>query len=112
MSLIKKIVITLLLIFLFYSLTKNIFDYQKKFRFYQSLKNEVEKISKENVSLKTEMLKKKDLNEVEKTIRNKLNLSQPEETIIVVPLPTVTPFFPSPTLSPVWREWIKVFSPD
>ncbi len=109
MTLVKKIVIGLLLIFLFSSLTKNIFNYQKKLQFHEDYKQEFEKEKKRNIALKTDVLKKSDPNEVEKTIRNRLNLAQPNETVIILSQPTPTPLLITPTPLPNWHQWWKTF---
>lgn len=109
MRVIRKIIIILLLLFLFSSLTKNIFNYQKKLSFYEDFKKDYENEKKRNLSLKTAILKKSGLNEVEKVIRDKLNLSKPEETIVVLPEPSPTPIIITPTPLPNWQQWIKVF---
>jgi len=109
MKLLKKIFIILLLIFLFSSLTKNIFNYQKRLKFYYEYKKEYEKEKKRNIALKTEILKKSDLNEIEKTIRNKLNLVKPEETVIILPPPTPTPTVPIPSPLPPFQRWLHLF---
>lgn len=59
--------------------------------------------------LKTQILKEKDPNEIEKTIRNKLNLSQPNEVIIMVPSPTPTPTIAITPTIPVYKEWAQAF---
>jgi len=109
MQIIKKVIIVLFLLFLFSSLTKNIFNYQKKLSFYESFKKDYENEKRKNLSLKTEILKKSGPNEVEKIIRNKLNLSKPEETTIILPEPSPTPIIISPTPIPNWQQWLKVF---
>ncbi len=112
MVLVKKIIIGLLLLFLFSSLTKNIFNYQKRLQFHEDYKQEYEKEQKRNITLKTEVLKKSDPNEVEKTIRNKLNLAQSNETVIILPQPTPTPLVITPTPLPNWQQWWKTFFKD
>jgi cell division protein FtsB len=109
MKLVKKIILVFFLLFLFSSLTRNIFNFQKKLQFYHDFKKEYEKEKKKNITLKTEILKKSDPNEVEKTIRNKLNLQRPDEVVIVVPQPTPTPVVITPTPLPNWNQWLNVF---
>lgn len=109
MNLLKKIVLTLLVIFFLTSLTKNLTEYRKNLTFYQSFKKQYEAEKKKNISLKTRALKKSDPNEIEKTIRNKLNLAKPNEITIMIedPTPTqvprVTPYLPS------YQQWYEVF---
>lgn len=109
MTLIKKIIFFLILIFLFSSLTKNLFDYQKNFQFYKGFKDNFEKEKKTNISLKTEYLKKSDPNEIEKTIRNKLNLLRPDEIALMIPAPTPTPTPIIIPKIPIYQQWWRVF---
>lgn len=78
-------------------------------KFYESYKNDYLKEKKDNNLLKTQVLKNKDINQTEKIIRDKLNLTRPDETSIIVNLPTPTPLIPTPTPQPNWEQWIKVF---
>jgi len=105
----KRIFLWLLAIFLVYSLVRSIFSYQKRFQFYEDYKNSLEKEKKTNIELKTEIVKKKSGTEVEKTIRNKLNLLKKNEVALIIPSPNLTPH-PSPTpILPNWKKWWKIF---
>jgi len=109
MKLIKKILLILLLLFLFSSLLRNIIDYKNKYQFYLGYKNDYEREKKKNIELKTEVVKKKSLTELEKTIRDKLNLLRPNEVAVILPTPTKTP---QPTPTPIlsnWEKWWQVF---
>lgn len=105
----RRIVFFLLLLFFFFSLTKNLFDHYSKVSFYQSYLNDYEKEKKRNTTLKTQLLKKSDVSEVEKTIRNKLNLLKEDEVAIILPQPTPTPIIITPTPFPNWLQWKNVF---
>lgn len=109
MKLIRKIVFFLLLLFFFSSLTKNLFDYRRRLSFYEEYKRDFEKEAKKNIELKTEVLKKSDPNEIEKTIRNKLNLLKPDEVAIILKQPSPTPVVITPTPLPNYLQWWKVF---
>lgn len=109
MKLIKKIVIFLLLVFFFSSLSKNLLDYGKKIQFYQDFKDNYDKEKKRNMELKTDILKESDPTEIEKTIRNKLNLLKPDEVAIILPQPTPTPILITPTPIPNYLKWWKAF---
>lgn len=109
MKILRKIVFFLLLLFFFSSLTKNLFDYKSKLSFYQSYLKDYEKEKKRNVELKTQLLKKSDPNEIEKTIRNKLNLLKPDEVALMLPQLTPTPVLITPTPLPNYLQWWKVF---
>ena len=101
--------VILFLLFLVSSLTKNIVDYQKKLQFYEDYKTGFESEKKRNITLKTEVLKNSDLNEIEKTLRNKLNLLKPDEIAIIVPKPTPTVLIITPTPLPTWKQWKDLF---
>lgn len=109
MKLAKQIFFVLLLLFLFSALLKNIFNYYSKLQFYQDFKKEYDKEKKENISLQTQILKKKSLDELEKNIRNKLNLLRPGEVAILLPTPTPSTNEATPTPAPNWVLWWKVF---
>ncbi len=109
MSLIKKILFFSIVIFLFFSLTKNIFDYQKKYQLYLEFKNEYGAAKKQNIALKTQLLLESDPKEIEKTIRDKLNLTKPGEAVIIIPQPSPTPVVVTPTPAPNWQQWWEVY---
>jgi len=109
MKSIKTVLVLLFLLFLVSSLTKNIIDYQKKLQFYEDYKSEYESEKKRNITLKTEVLKNSDLNEIEKTLRNKLNLLKPNEIAIIVPTPTPTVSTLTPIPLPPWQQRKELF---
>lgn len=109
MKLLKQILFVVIVIFLFFSLTKNIFDYRKTLDFYQSFRKDYEQAKKENVTLKTDVLKNRDQLEIEKTIRNRLNLLKPGEIAVIIPDPTPTPRVITPTPEPVFMQWFHTF---
>lgn len=105
----KKITISFLLFFLIYSLSKNIFDYKEKLNLYQDYKKNYQKELEKNKKLKTEILKSQDYYFLEKNIRQKLNLLQPNEIAIILPKPTPTPF-PTPKVKkPIYQQWLELF---
>lgn len=109
MDLIKKLFILVIALFLLFSLTKNIFDYQKKYQFYQKFKDAYEVEKQKNNQLKTQLRKKSDVSEIERTIRDKLNLTRQGEEIIMINHPTPTPTVLTPTPAPYWRQWWDVY---
>ncbi len=109
MKLLKQVVVFFLLLFLLSSLLRNILSYHDKIRFYQDFKNNYDQEKKENISLQTEILKKKSYSELEKTIRDKLNLLQPGEIAITIPTPTPGISTITPTPAPNWQQWWNVF---
>jgi cell division protein FtsB len=109
MKLIKNIIFLFLLIFLFSSLLKNLFSYKSKLDFYQQFKQNFNKEKKRNIELKTEVVRKKSQEEIEKTIRNDLNLLKDNEIALIIPSPTKMPSLISPTPLPNWRQWWELF---
>jgi cell division protein FtsB len=105
----KKLLIGFICFFLLVSLIKNVNEYQKNVQFYENYKKDYETEKKENNMLRMQAIKQSDPNEIEKTIRNKLNLIKPNEVAIIVPTPTVLPTTPTPTPEPVYRQWADVF---
>ncbi|MEK7597138.1 MAG: septum formation initiator family protein [Patescibacteria group bacterium] len=109
MKLIKNIIFIFLLVFLFSSLLKNLFSYKSKLNFYQQFKQNFEKESKRNIELKTEVVRKKSTEEIEKTIRNNLNLLKDNEIALIIPSPTKTPVSITSTPAPNWRQWWELY---
>lgn len=105
MRLIKRALLFFLFAFLFFSVTKTFFDYRRNYDFYENYKNEFLQEKKRNTELKTQILKNSDYNEIEKTIRNKLNLLKPNEVAVIIPSPTPTPTIFIPTPPPVYKQW-------
>lgn len=105
MQLAKKVLYIIIVLFLFFSLTKNLFDYGSTSQFYEGYRKEFEQQKKKNLVLKTNILKSKDPNELEKTIRNKLNLTKEGEVAIIVPEPTKTVKSITPTPIPFYQRW-------
>jgi cell division protein FtsB len=109
MSFLKNLFLVFLIIFLSSSLIRNIFDYQKKMEFYKKYQEELRQEKKKKLTLQTEILKKTDPFELEKTIRDKLNLSQPGELSVILPEKTPTPTQITPTPLPNWQQWLNLF---
>lgn len=108
-KLIKKMVVFLLTAFLIFYLSQNIFDYKKKIDFYQQYKKDYQDLLEKNKKLKSEILRNQDYYEIEKKIRQKLNLLQPNEIAIILPKTTPTPS-PTPEVKkPVFQQWLKLF---
>jgi len=110
MKSIKNVVVFVFVLFLLFSLLKNILSYSDKIRFFETYSNNYEKEKKKNIELKTEIIKKKSLTEVEKTIRNNLNLLKEDEVALILSSPTPTPRRAIPTPVPVfWKQWMDLF---
>jgi len=105
MDLAKRILYIIIVLFLFFSLTKNLFDYGSTAQFYEGYKKDFEEQKKRNLELKTNILRSKDPNELEKTIRNKLNLTKEGEIAIIVPEPTKSARVLTPTPAPFYQQW-------
>ncbi len=84
-------------------------DYRKKYEFYQGYKQDYEKEKKNNTTLKTGIRKQDSQTELEKTIRNQLDLLKPNEVSIMIPTPTPSPIIVTPTPAPNWQQWINLF---
>jgi len=109
MNLFKKIFFSVVFFILISSLIKNVLNYQNALKFYEQYKNNFEKEKNKNQRLKTEILKKSSLAEVEKTIRNQLNLIQPDEIVVIINQPTFTPSpSPTPNLSNI-QKWLQLY---
>jgi len=78
-------------------------------KFYATYKKSYETETNRNNKLKMQAIKESDPMELEKTIRNQLNLVKPNEVAIIVPTPTLIPVTPTPTPLPVYRQWVNVF---
>ncbi len=109
MSKIKKIIFFLILIFFVSSLIPNILNYKNKIDFYNQIKNDYEQEVKKNIELKTKIAKQKSVNEVEKIIRNDLNLTKQNEVVVIIPSPTISPTPTPTTVLKNWQKWIRVF---
>jgi len=109
MNKVKKILFFAICIFLLFSLTRNLFEYKKNLSFYSSSRLAYEKTAKEQVQLKTELKKAESITEIEKTIRNSLNLARKNETILILPPSNIQTPSPTPTYTPVHYQWFTVF---
>jgi cell division protein FtsB len=90
-------------------LLKNLFNYKSKLDFFQQFKQDYDKEAKRNIELKTEVVQKKSREEVEKTIRNDLNLLKDNEIALIIPSPTQEPSTITPTPLPNWKLWLELF---
>jgi cell division protein FtsB len=109
MKLINKFFLGILLLILFSSFIKNFINYQEGKKFYDQYKKNYEEEKKKNTKLKTQMIKQTNIYEVEKKIRNELNLLQPDEVAVILPPIKTTPT-PTPTPNlPNWKKWINLY---
>lgn len=105
----KNLLGVAIIVFLFFSLTKTITDYQQTVQTHAEYKQELEQAKHQNIKLKTNIIKSSDEYEQEKIMRNQLGLQKPEETTIIVPPPTATPMPPTPTPAPNYVQWYRLF---
>lgn len=91
------------------SLTGNIFDYQQKIKFFEQYKKELTEKEEKNKELKSELVKAKDYYQVEKKIREKLNLLKPDEVAVILPKQTPTSTLTPKQEKPPLRQWIELF---
>lgn len=106
---VRKLILTTLVAFLIYSLSKNIFNYQKKFVFFEDYKKGLQKELEKNKKLKSEILKSQDYHVIEKNIRQKLNLIKPNEIAIILPKITPTPSLTPIIKKPPYQQWLELF---
>jgi cell division protein FtsB len=106
----KKILSLLILIFTFILLIKNFNWYKKTVDFYHQYQKEFEKEKSKNIYLKTELVRKKSLIEIEKTIRDKLGLTKENEYIIILPSLIPKAKAISPTPLPNYLQWWYIFA--
>ena len=108
LRLIKNTILGILIVSLMYSLSKNIFGYTDKLDFYHEYRKEYEKENELNKQLKSDLKRSKDYYFVEREIREKLNLLQPQEEAIILPKITITPT-PPPAITPApYKQWIDL----
>ena len=93
----KIILISVFLVFLGYFLTQNIFDYQQKINFYQQIMKEKSVETARTQQLNNEIAKNQDINQIERNIRQKLNLLKDKEIAVILPNISITP---TPTPQP------------
>lgn len=108
----KKFIFTGLFLFFLFSLTRNFFEYRKNLQFYEQFRVEHESELQKNNELKAQLVKNNDSYEMEKRIRNKLNLLKDNEVSVLLPEPSPTPTIVIPTPIPVHKQWVQVFFPS
>ncbi len=76
--------------------------------------DEVEKLKQENKRLQNKLAEVQEYNYVEEVARNKLNMSKPNETIVIVPQEAVANILTSQRVAPEvklanWQGWLRLF---
>lgn len=109
MGIIRKGVVAIIFLFLTWSLIKNLSEFRKNLQFYDNYQAQLQQAKQENARLMTQKTLKSSPHEVEKTIRNQLNLLKENEIAVIVPppSPTPTPLVTPPV--PVYRQWWNTF---
>ncbi|MCX7997060.1 MAG: septum formation initiator family protein [Patescibacteria group bacterium] len=106
----RQIILGILTVFFLVSLTRNLFEYKKNLAFYESYRKSYEETVQRNNELKSQLVKSQDVHELEKTIRNQLNLSRKNEVAVLLPPPSPTPVVITPTPQPNWYRWYQILS--
>lgn len=106
---IKRIILGFLILFFLSSLTRNFFEYRRNLEFYEGYQENYEEVKKRNNELKSQLVKNNDPYQVEKTIRDKLNLAKDDEIAVLLQDPTPTPTVISPTPVPNHMQWFNTF---
>lgn len=110
----KTVVIILVAALILISLIKQI---SESLNISQRLEGQVEEVARlqeENKRLKKRLEEVLELEFIEEVARNKLNLSRPNETVVVIPLETINQVIASnkeleePKL-PNWQGWLRLF---
>ena len=84
-------------------------DFKSKQDFSSEIQSELKEAETENARLKSSKTKAKDPYEVEKILRNKLNLTRPGEYILILPTPELSPT-PTPVpIKPPYEQWLNTF---
>ncbi len=109
MQFIRTTLVVVFFLFLVFALSKNIVDYRRNIRLHDTLKAEYEEKKKENIKLKTNVRRYNDPDELEKTIRNKLNLVKEGETAVIIAKPTPAPAVSRPAPQEPYEQWLAVF---
>jgi len=109
MKLINKLFLGILILILISSFIKNFINFQEGKKFFEQYKKKYEEEKKKNTQLKTQILKQTNVYEIEKKIRNELNLLQPDEITILLPkIKNIPPPTPTPVL-PNWKKWLNLY---
>ncbi|OGK22679.1 hypothetical protein A3H80_00825 [Candidatus Roizmanbacteria bacterium RIFCSPLOWO2_02_FULL_37_19] len=105
---IKNIILSVVALFLIFSLSRNIFDYKDKLKFYHEYRREYEQENELNKRLKSELKKSEDYYFIEKQIREKLNLLQPQEEALILPKISTTPTLPPVIVKKPYEQWLEL----
>ncbi len=105
---VKRVMFVLFFLFFLSSLTRNLFDYWKNVAFYNEVYIQYQEAKEQNLALKTHIQKGQDSKEIEKTIRNKLNLLKEGEEVVIVAVPTPR-VIPTLTPNPPPDQWRETF---
>ena len=105
---IKFIFLSFVAFFLTYSLIKGIYIYFDRYNIYKQLSQKEKTLEKKKIELQTKIKKVKSLDYLEKIIREKLQLAQPGETIVILPYPTPTSAV-NEKKQDIPSQWLEIF---
>jgi cell division protein FtsL len=113
----KKISILLVIIFaigLFYGLIQQIYNSAGAGNRLSQTQIEVDKLKEENTKLKNELNSLQNLSYIETIARDKLLLSRPNETVVIINPKRIEEYLASQSAQPKevlpnWRGWLKLF---
>lgn len=107
--------ILILFLFMFYSLSKQIYDsLRSSYRLDEST-DQVAALQQENTELKKRLTHVDSPEFIEQQARDKLNLARPNETVVIIPQSQIdrlvnsqAPANPAEPI-PNWQGWLKLF---
>ena len=113
----KNIITTFIIVFVvfaLFNLTRQIQDSIKAGERLNESSDELQDLQKTNQNLNKQLQLQTTPDYIESQIRNKLNLSRPGETILIIDPVALNPYLestPSPTPKPPpnWQGWLKLF---
>jgi cell division protein FtsB len=113
----KKLVVIIVIIISFYiifSLFKQIFNALDAGKRLDKQADEVSQLQDKNRSLRTKLNEVEQPEYIEKIARDKLNLSKPDETTVIIPDEEVQKFILSQkpkevVIIPNWQGWLNLF---
>lgn len=112
----KLLILILILVFfgVFYGLYQQIDNSLGAGNRLKEAKDEVEKLKSENTNLKNQLKNIQSLTFLEKTARDRLLLSKPNETIVIINQKRIDEYLASGSATtkevvPYWRGWLNLF---
>lgn len=91
------------------SLTKNVFEYQKRKDFFSAYNKQLQLEVNKNKKLKGKIAQYKDYTVVEELIREKLNRTKKQEYVVLEQSNQNKIDLITPTPKPTYRQWLDLF---